>query len=321
MLNRSKDDIMVANVNSNSDAGNHLNKSGAFASLLSDISSNNNITSINAKVNSQTNSKENASDANSSIIISDSNIDTWRLDSHGTNNGKFEDMFNDTKRKYNVSIEIVTECLYSLLYWIPYRYFIIFDAPNWTIFFITKATHLLTEFFQSGFRVSKIYQSVTYKLYIKTVRKCKKISIFNCILKISIISTFLDDNSTLYQWRCRTAIDTMFRFFIAIGSAIIMTILLIFGKDQWVTWSINNYRSGDRELWLRACYYSLISALLEFVYFITVIAIYNNTFTSSFIEPFLRLYLENKRKLVFILAVLFINTSLFLAIRELLEAK
>ena len=205
-----------------------------------------------------------------------------------------------------LSLEVMTQSFIRLVYWIEYRYITIYDQPKPLVFAISKLLHFINLVWVVTIRPSNLY-------FIKSDKILK--SIINYKYTPNMLKWFLsffDTTSNSKQWTERSAIDTMLRFINAIGSCVVISILLYFGQDDWY--------QGTNHKWKVAVELTMIGAALEiFIYFPYSVLSYKYILKQQFITPFFRFYLYNKNKFIWCSAVLFACAACILPIREILN--
>ena len=159
----------------------------------------------------------------------------------------------DNASKTDLSIELLSQLIFDLLYWFNYRYLIAFylsdndnNKSNITHFLFTLLFH------QLSIRRWKIYYNISR--YISTSIKNNN----NCVSRLILFS----DESDEYQWHARCAIDITIRFYCSMLTGILISIeWFIVGKSIF-----NNNKSHFKN----ALLYNLISILIELIYYFCV---------------------------------------------------
>ena len=121
---------------------------------------------------------------------------------------------NKNIKQYKISMELMVEFWFSMIYWFLYRYYSLIELSRMNInnFFFALIIHLIPEIHTSFIRYLAYYHKVS-KHFMEYISS--KSNVFAVILRF-----FGNSKSNLKQWRIRGALDINMRFLASIMTAI-----------------------------------------------------------------------------------------------------
>ena len=210
-------------------------------------------------------------------------------------NPNLEDIDNNNNDNCDVSLEVILEIWLSLSYWIIFRYYlVVFPNPDLSAYFLAKITHILSELF-TCLRMSKFYYdySLNFIFWLKQKSWYHYIPIF-----------YIGDDECKYiEWLNRCSMDIGIRFIIAITTSLYMFegLTILFWFHETFGYSKNQY--------IHATYYSLISTLIEFIFYFLLFIWYKCRYNINIFEACNILYYKCGRRRIYAITFFAILTS------------
>ena len=194
----------------------------------------------------------------------------------------------------SISFELLTEIFCSSIYFLLYRFLIIYDSPLLWEFIVSKIVHFLSETIESCLKISGKYFHVTKDAseLLRTRNNYHRV-----ITRLSNI--FLTDESTLYQWQQRVCVDLVCRFLVSNVMAIIVILSVASVFVNWDYWL--GFSSHDQ--YINGLIYLSMSIAVDTLYFLlwkTFVEKYG--FVINVMHGFDNIYLQNGKLWLFCVA-------------------
>eukprot|EP01084_Bolivina_argentea_P187376 322771_1 len=178
-----------------------------------------------------------------------------------------------------ISFELFNEYLFCVIYLYYYRYLVILELSfaDTNELLLILFTHLSSEIFHSLFRFSSFYYHLTLN-FLKQY-KCK-----------GYLDSLLRDESTLYEWKTRQAVDCCVRVVAVIVTGVTSTILFFIFGEVWFELEHENY--------YHAMLYNIFFISLDCIYFLLVFMITKKQSKFNIWKPYLVMYSQNMSLMV-----------------------